>query len=78
LANDRPSRNPNPTAETLQIWRNPAGVLHVGKNGWEAMIVFEGGKLVALDKLGKRWVHHDLSKAEWDRVKAEMAKGKIS
>lgn len=50
----------------------------MGKNGWEAMIVFEDGKLVALDKLGKRWVHHNLSQDEWDRVKAEMAKGKTS
>jgi len=78
MASDRSSVNPRPLARGLQIWRNEAGVLHVGKNGWEAMIVYEDGRLVALDKRAKRWVHHELTKSEWERVKAEMTKGKVS
>jgi hypothetical protein len=76
MAADRPSVNPKPGTKTLQIWRNAAGVLHVGKNGWEAMIVYEGGKLVALGKTEKTWMHHDLSPTEWKRVQAELEKDK--
>ena len=78
MAPNRPSTNPRPNASGLQIWRNAAGVLHVGKNGWEAAVIYEDGKLVALDKRGARWLHHDLTEDEWNRVKAEMAKGEKS
>lgn len=75
---DRSSVNPKPGTKSLQLWRNRAGVLHVGKNGWEAAIVYADGKLVALDKRGTVWMQRRLTAHEWARVNAELEKEKKS
>ena len=76
LMADRSSVNQKPGTKTLQIWRNQAGVLHVGRNDWEAMIVYADGKLIALDKREKVWVQRRLTAQEWARVKTELESDK--